>query len=424
MTEQKDCVEVVEENNNVNDNKNSMNTISSKLSTDQLICKSPQESPGSSVQSVEKIVVGDDGSLLCLGLLQFIFGFFMVVFGALVIQYDASLAQLGGGIWAGCLSMATGIIGILASAREWCPLKSTPQKITHTIFLALSLVSLAIAQLVVALAATGAARDINNSEYEGDDEDEVVTTTPVPPGKISIILPLNYMSILCNLGLLAFSAAEFIVAAIASYKSSRILCPCFRRKEDYMEDLNTHRNALVSSWLGKQSPPPHLYVVTTGSTSTLGKGSKMSGGLPVPVFAMPHHQVVPQRVMHYPLIPAPLGTIPSPVIPPSPPRNKEMMRRKKKHAYAKCPSRDLTSKKAKSRSKSRKEKSVTEEDVVRTYTGLDKTIAEEFIDICDSRNVSLCSDSSCTSSCQRSCNGCNTNSDVASRDYLVSNNKT
>ena len=99
------------------------------------------------------------------------------------------------------------------------------------------------------------------------------------------------------------------------------------------------------------------------------------------------------------------------------------MRRKKKHAYAKCPSRDLT-KKAKSRSKSRKEKSVTEEDVVRTYTGLDKTIAEEFIDICDSRNVSLCSDSSCTSSCQRSCNGCNTNSDVASRDYLVSNNKT
>lgn len=69
--------------------------------------------------------------------------------------------------------MATGIIGILASAREWCPLKSTPQKITHTIFLALSLVSLAIAQLVVALAATGAARDINNSEYEGDDEDEV-----------------------------------------------------------------------------------------------------------------------------------------------------------------------------------------------------------------------------------------------------------
>lgn len=65
--------------------------------------------------------------------------------------------------------MTTGIIGISASAKEWCPLKSTFQKITHTIFLALSLVSLAIAQLVVALAATGATRDINNSDYAVED---------------------------------------------------------------------------------------------------------------------------------------------------------------------------------------------------------------------------------------------------------------
>lgn len=64
---------------------------------------------------------------------------------------------------------------------------------------------------------------------------------------------------------------------------------------------------------------------------------------------------------------------------------------------------------------------MSEEDVVRTYTGLDKTIAEEFIDICDSRNTSLCcSDTSCTLSCPRSCTGCHSNSsDVASRDYLV-----
>ncbi|EFA05123.1 uncharacterized protein LOC660485 [Tribolium castaneum] len=391
------------------DNKNSITTISSKLSTDQLICKSPQES-NSSVKSLEKIIVGgDDGSLLCLGLLQFIFGFLMVVFGGLVLQYDASLSQLGAGIWAGCLAMATGIVGILASAREWCPLKSTPQKITHTIFLALSLVSLAISQLVVALAATGSARDINNSEF---DEEVEVATTPVPPGKISIILPVNYMSIVSNLGLLAVSVAEFVVAAVASYRSSRILCPCFRKKGEFVEDLNAQRNALVSSWLGKHSPPP-LYVVAAPA-STLGKGSKASGGLPVPVFALPHHQMVPPRAVPYPLIPAPLGTIPSPIIPP----DRDLLRRKKKHFYSRCPPRD----RARSKSKS-KEKSVTEEDVVRTYTGLDKAIAEEFIDICDSRNVSLCSDESCTSSCQRSCNGCNI-SDGASREYLVNNSKT
>ncbi|XP_044253415.1 uncharacterized protein LOC123004288 [Tribolium madens] len=391
------------------DNKNSINTVSSKLSTDQLICKSPQES-NSSVKSLEKIIVGgDDGSLLCLGLLQFIFGFLMVVFGGLVLQYDASLSQLGGGIWAGCLAMATGIVGILASARDWCPLKSTPQKITHTIFLALSLVSLAISQLVVALAATGSARDINNSEF--DEEVEVPTTT-LPPGKISIILPVNYMSILSNLGLLSVSVAEFVVAAIASYRSSRILCPCFRKKGEFVEDFNAQRNALVSSWLGKHSPPP-LYVVAAPA-STLGKGSKASGGLPVPVFALPHHQMVPPRVVPYPLIPAPLGTIPSPIIPPE----KDLSRRKKKHIYSRCPPHDRSRTKLKS-----KEKTVTEEDVVRTYTGLDKAIAEEFIDICDSRNVSLCSDESCTSSCQRSCNGCS-NSDGASREYLVNSNKT
>jgi hypothetical protein len=76
---------------NTQDNKN---TISSKLSTDQLICKSPQESPNSSVKLEKIIIEGDDSSLLCLGLMQFIFGFLMVVFGGMVIHYDSSLSQV------------------------------------------------------------------------------------------------------------------------------------------------------------------------------------------------------------------------------------------------------------------------------------------------------------------------------------------
>lgn len=72
----------------------------------------------------------------------------------------------------------------------------------------------------------------------------------------------------------------------------------------------------------------------------------------------------------------------------------------------------------KSRSRSRsKEKTVTTEDVTKTYTGLDRAIAEEFIEMCDSRNAS---DSSCTSSsgsssacrCQHPCAGCVKSSDV------------
>lgn len=86
----------IEQNNTemVEEKNKNTNTISSKLSTDQLICKSPQESPENSVKELEKTIVGDDNSLLCLGLLQFVFGFFMVVFGGLVLHYDASLAQV------------------------------------------------------------------------------------------------------------------------------------------------------------------------------------------------------------------------------------------------------------------------------------------------------------------------------------------
>lgn len=84
---------------------------------------------------------------------------------------------------------------------------------------------------------------------------------------------------------------------------------------------------------------------------------------------------------------------------------------RKKHA--KQPPRPQKQEKPrKSRSKS-KEKTLTTEDVTKTYTGLDRTIAEEFIEICDSRNTSLCSNSSTSESsqssacrCQHPCSGC------------------
>lgn len=89
-------VQKSEKNNNILNIKENISpnmTISTKLSTDHLICKSPQESPSNSVKSISK-QKGDDNCLLCLGLLQFIFGFLMVVFGGLVIHYDASLSQV------------------------------------------------------------------------------------------------------------------------------------------------------------------------------------------------------------------------------------------------------------------------------------------------------------------------------------------
>lgn len=81
--------------------------------------------------------------------------------------------QIGGGIWGGCLTVATGISGIMATAQKLCPLKSSAQKLVHTVFLALSLISFAIAQLVVLLAATGLVRDTNNVQIEESTDIEV-----------------------------------------------------------------------------------------------------------------------------------------------------------------------------------------------------------------------------------------------------------
>uniref|UniRef100_A0A1Y1KY81 Uncharacterized protein n=2 Tax=Photinus pyralis TaxID=7054 RepID=A0A1Y1KY81_PHOPY len=74
-------------------------TISTKLSTDHLICKTPQESPNVSVKSLPrdgevKKVDGDGDIILYLGVSQIVFGLLMAVFGALVLVHDARLARV------------------------------------------------------------------------------------------------------------------------------------------------------------------------------------------------------------------------------------------------------------------------------------------------------------------------------------------
>lgn len=88
-------------------------TVSTKLSTDQLICKTPRESPNGSVKSlghknneykgvkgcyeVKKGYAGlkeQCSAPLCLGLLQVLFGLLMVGFGMMVIFQESSLSQV------------------------------------------------------------------------------------------------------------------------------------------------------------------------------------------------------------------------------------------------------------------------------------------------------------------------------------------
>lgn len=82
-------------------------TISTKLSTDQLICKSPQNSPNLSDRSnakerqrieprqIKKFKLKCLNLTLYLGILQILFGLLMSVFGVLAILHGASLSQVG-----------------------------------------------------------------------------------------------------------------------------------------------------------------------------------------------------------------------------------------------------------------------------------------------------------------------------------------
>lgn len=81
--------------------------------------------------------------------------------------------QIGGGLWGGSLASITGLIGIIALARRMCPLKEETQTITHTIYLALSLICVAVSQLVMVLAATGLARDLSKSDVIEITKEEV-----------------------------------------------------------------------------------------------------------------------------------------------------------------------------------------------------------------------------------------------------------
>lgn len=78
-------------------------TLSTKISTDHLICKTPQESPNASVKSLHRpdfarrsvvVVKKKCCTTLYLGILQMAFGFLMAGFGIFVIFQQASLSQV------------------------------------------------------------------------------------------------------------------------------------------------------------------------------------------------------------------------------------------------------------------------------------------------------------------------------------------
>lgn len=141
---------------------------SSTLPPDPLVVKSPPDSFSSTLKtrsstassSFQDEASSEENSFLFLGVAQMLLGVLMAVFGVLAIVHEASLSNVGAGLWGGAVAMAAGVVGVLAGLRNCYSVRDpSPSTLTITSFLALCLVSLAVSNLVVVLAVIGLVRD-------------------------------------------------------------------------------------------------------------------------------------------------------------------------------------------------------------------------------------------------------------------------
>lgn len=178
--------------------------------------------------------------------------------------------------------------------------------------------------------------------------------------------------------------------------------------------------------------------------------------MPVPLYAIPGPLVHQSSMMGYPLIPAPLGQVPSPIIPPPNRKvglhricltstNREIFRwwkltnttnpsqEAENRLRNVLPNPDRRARNVKwlkrtlpehTQVRSHFQQKTNETSLNREYLGLDRAMAEEFINICEMKNASLCSSSdTSTSSCNdSSCQSpCHSNSDANSQNCLLNN---
>ncbi|XP_077297440.1 uncharacterized protein LOC143919122 [Arctopsyche grandis] len=197
--------------------------------------------------------------ILYLGIAQLLVGVLMVIAGGLVIIHEASLSRTGAGLWAGCLAIATGILGVLAGINDCYGLydKETSRmgNLFLTLFLALSLIALAAGNLAAVLAGTGLLRDVRR-----------------PPSTSSLssdqgeFAEIYWPPILANIGLLLASALHCLLALISVYHTAKRVCSCFRPREPF------NHNQFDPTYSNLQQP----YSVMSVSEKAHEKASKYS----------------------------------------------------------------------------------------------------------------------------------------------------
>lgn len=126
-----------------------VSSLKSENSTEQLICKTPQQKTkrstldrrSKSSKKAEKVTsrsvqasAGSDGGdksrrrlVVFLGLCQVMLGALLVGAGAMAVVRGSALSRVGAGLWAGCVAVVAGVIGVMAGINDCYNLPSRHQ---------------------------------------------------------------------------------------------------------------------------------------------------------------------------------------------------------------------------------------------------------------------------------------------------------
>ncbi|XP_072932331.1 uncharacterized protein [Epargyreus clarus] len=401
---------------------------------------------GRSVSSKSAEAGSDEGNgakrlVVFLGLSQVVLGALLVGAGALSVVKGAALSRVGAGLWAGCVAVVAGVVGVLAGINDCYGLNGVSSSPLLTAFLALSLLCLACGNSAAVLAATGLQRDaLRQPPLQTSFEDEMEAWTPVLTNIAVLIIALVHC-LVCVVSIYhlskrvcpcfrpkqafdhnqfdpTFKAVQPCVFHVDEIKKAQDLekirghelCKELEAKlqgetlkkkkmpppqeEGEFGSANS-KERLVTRWLGRHAP---------GTRPRRPRGvRKPRQPPPAPLVLLPAHHAHPAHPAHPAstlgrmpvsmVVPPRYATLPLPPPPYGPPlyypvHDTRVRRRRSPRAARerrRPRSRDsLTRSLERIHRKRRADRDrLSDDDLKRTYTGLDRAYAEQFIAVCD-----------------------------------------
>ncbi|XP_045771372.1 uncharacterized protein LOC123871552 isoform X1 [Maniola jurtina] len=401
--------------------------------------KSIEKKPSVSSKSVEAgSVSGGTRVVVLLGLSQVVLGAALVGAGALAVVKGASLSRVGAGLWAGCIAVVAGVVGVLAGINDCYGLNNSSGSGLLTAFLALSLLCLACGNSAAVLAATGLHRDsLRQQEPLTSFEDEMEAWTPVLTN-IALLIIASVHCLVCIVSIYhlskrvcpcfrpkqpfdhnqfdptfkpvqpcVFHVDEIKKAQDAEKVRGHELCKeleaklerdTMKKKKEESPEFGSanSKEKLVTRWLGRHHAPPNTVPRRSKGVRKLRKPPQPPVML-VPAHPastlgrMPMSMVVPPAPRYATLPLPPNAYAPPPLYYPVPDARVRRRRspraartERQRRGRGRRDDSQLTRSLERIHRKRRSDReNPTVDDLKRTYTGLDRAYAEQFIAVCD-----------------------------------------